>query len=235
MQYDQPQHDPYDQGDMIDDRPEARTNTLGVVGLVLSFCISPVGLLVSLVALSRRPRGFAVAGVIVGLVGTIVWGIGALLAASAWAYGPAMFKTLGDFTVIQQRLTVYAANNNGAPAPDLTTAGVPGDALVDHWGTPYVFTPGASGTWTIQIAGPDRTLDTADDARLSGTMSQAEIGRAITPMIEAAGASRAAGSATQPAPAPSTSPDPADPAGAAPDAPPASSDPPPPQPPASQP
>src|SRR5215210_2130737 len=53
--------------------PERRpSNTLGIVGFVLAFCLPPIGLILSLAALARRPRGFAIAGVIIGLLGSVM-------------------------------------------------------------------------------------------------------------------------------------------------------------------
>ncbi|MEZ6194245.1 MAG: DUF4190 domain-containing protein [Planctomycetota bacterium] len=52
-------------------------NPLGVVGFLFSLsgvlcCVTaPIGLLLSLIALRGRPRGLAIAGVILGLIGTL--------------------------------------------------------------------------------------------------------------------------------------------------------------------
>jgi hypothetical protein len=51
--------------------------TLGIVGFVLAFLASPIGLIVSIVAMvqSRKAgvkNGFALAGIIIGIIGTIV-------------------------------------------------------------------------------------------------------------------------------------------------------------------
>jgi hypothetical protein len=51
--------------------------TLGIVGFVLAFLASPIGLIISIVAMvqSRKAgvkNGFALAGIIIGIIGTIV-------------------------------------------------------------------------------------------------------------------------------------------------------------------
>lgn len=51
--------------------------TLGIVGLVLAFLAAPIGLILSIVAMvqSRKAgakNGFALAGIIIGLIGTII-------------------------------------------------------------------------------------------------------------------------------------------------------------------
>jgi hypothetical protein len=70
-------------------------NRLGVAGFALSVLglltlgvLSPLGLLVSALALSRRPRGFAVAGTIIGAAGSIALIIAAWLVIAS-LLGPA--------------------------------------------------------------------------------------------------------------------------------------------------
>ena len=62
------------------------SNGLGVAGFVLSLLgflgtcglLSPIGLILSLIALRKQPRGLAIAGVIIGAVGSL-WFLVALL------------------------------------------------------------------------------------------------------------------------------------------------------------
>jgi multisubunit Na+/H+ antiporter MnhG subunit len=61
--------------------------TLGIIGFILAILIAPVGLIISIVALvkSRRARmgnGFALAGIIIGALFTILGVIGLILFAS---------------------------------------------------------------------------------------------------------------------------------------------------------
>src|SRR4051794_20572043 len=57
----------------------APTNGLGIAGFVVSLVgliltggiLCPIGLLLSLFALFRRPRGFAIAGFIIGIIGSL--------------------------------------------------------------------------------------------------------------------------------------------------------------------
>ena len=58
------------------------SRTLGIVGLVFAFLISPVGLVISIIAMLKARKsgsrnGFALAGIIVGIIGTILLAIGA--------------------------------------------------------------------------------------------------------------------------------------------------------------
>lgn len=63
-------------------QPEPKTNTLAIVGFVLSFLLNIVGAIISLVALSQikksgeKGRGLAIAGAIIGFIGfvlSIIW------------------------------------------------------------------------------------------------------------------------------------------------------------------
>ncbi|WP_159620224.1 DUF4190 domain-containing protein [Arthrobacter zhaoguopingii] len=63
------------------------SRTLSITGLVLAFLISPVGLILSIVALVKARRsgtgnGLAVAGIIVGLLGTAILVVGAFVVMS---------------------------------------------------------------------------------------------------------------------------------------------------------
>ena len=58
------------------------TKTLGIIGLVFAVLVSPVGLVISIIAMVKARRngarnGFAVAGVIVGIIGTLLLAVGA--------------------------------------------------------------------------------------------------------------------------------------------------------------
>lgn len=208
----------------IDDRdlpPQDRgPNVLGIVGFVLAFCVSPLGLLVSLIALASRPRGFAIAGVIVGLIGSVVWGFVGIGAFAAARTG--MFQTIVEFQAASVALDTYSKNNNGAAAPSLTAAGLSGDALIDHWGTPYAYEVGPDGkSWTFTVVGPDKVRGTADDAVLTSGMNQRQIQEALEPTIQAAVTGSVGGGSgnTPPTPTPGDAPESSPAEGAAPETP----------------
>lgn len=76
--------------------------TLGIVGLVLAFLASPIGLILSIVAMvqSRKAgakNGFALAGIIIGIIGTIVLIITIIsIVALAGAAGEAINEVCGE-------------------------------------------------------------------------------------------------------------------------------------------
>lgn len=73
------QQQPYQQGYPPPGAPARPTSVVAVVGLVLAFLLSPVGVIVSAIGISdtrggrKAGRGLAIAGVVVGLVFTVLW------------------------------------------------------------------------------------------------------------------------------------------------------------------
>lgn len=193
------------------------SNPLGIVGFILAFCLSPIGLIISLIALAKQPRGFAIAGVIIGLLGSGVW------ACAIWGYS--MFGKFAtqvvelstEYKTIDESITVYQAANNGNLPPDLAALQLPGHEDVDPWNTPYKYEPSADGkTWTLTTAGIDAAFGTADDATFSSGMSESEVSKQIEGMMttyfEQKFGAPARGRRPAPAPAPTTTPAPAEPA-----------------------
>ncbi len=91
-------------------RPAA-SNGLGVAGFVVSlvglvtclWIICPIGLILSFIAMFRRPRGMAIAGFIIGLLGSL-WII-LIVALSAFALFIPRFFQIGIFLNIVEQST----------------------------------------------------------------------------------------------------------------------------------
>src|SRR3954471_6265213 len=85
------------------------SNNLGLAGFVTSLLgllscgvLSPIGLLLSLIGLTKQPRGFAVAGTIIGLIGSVflaVAGVGIVLGLMGLG---AAAKTITEYAASQQ-------------------------------------------------------------------------------------------------------------------------------------
>lgn len=188
-----------------------RSNTMGIVGFVLSFCISPIGLLISLIALAKPPRGFAIAGTVIGLIGTVIW---ASIGVGAYFGGGIMVKGFGlgmDYSVVESQLSAYAGAHNGESPPDLATAGVPESARKDPWDRDYRYERGADGKgWSMTSAGFDGQFGTADDAVFKDHMTQRDIQRVINDSIEAHMGKQGAAPSTTPTPESAPPPAPAE-------------------------
>lgn len=159
---------------------EPEKNVLGIVGFALSFCTGPIGLIISLIALKDRPRGFAIAGVIISLISTAVLGAVAWFFVWAGGIGMKVVETVQDYSTISNAISQYQGSNNGQLPPDLNALGLSSDVTTDAWGVPYRYEPSPDGqSWTLTTAGMDKTMGTADDASLNSGMSEDEVGDAM--------------------------------------------------------
>ncbi len=176
--------------------PQAdQSNTLGLAGFITSLVgfaltgglLCPVGLILSLIALRRQPRGFAIAGVVLGVMGScggciialfvlpaiaiaIAGGATVLTAAAFMLVGgiPAM-DTFDHMFQIRRAIGVYE-KQHGAPPASLSDLNLPADILDDGWGTPLQYQMmgiAPAWKWSLQTAGPDRQLEW-DDFTFSG-------------------------------------------------------------------
>lgn len=183
MMYEQPQ-----QSGRSLEMGQTESNPMGVVGFILSLtvCLSPIGLIVSLLALTKRPKGFAVAGVIIGLLASLV--LGGLIYAGRSAYP--LFKAgtelALDYKQVSTDVADYQAANNGTLPVDLAAAGVTGDALVDPWGQAYQLRVLPDGSdWRLESPGIDMQWGTKDDVSLKSGMTDNQMGEEIGKMFQA--------------------------------------------------
>jgi hypothetical protein len=170
--------------------PASETNSLGlagficsILGLVTAGILSPIGLILSLVALGRRPRGFAIAGVVIGLVGScggiVIFllfsaAILALLgiAAAIVLSDPQRLEISGDMISTAVAIEKYRDENRYLPA-SLGLLGLSESTLTDPWGERYRYDlKDPQGNFDLVSAGADRTFDTKDDVKLSALGEQ---------------------------------------------------------------
>jgi hypothetical protein len=171
--------------------PVRESNGLGIAGFFIALIgvfiptgiVAILGLLISLVALGRAPRGFATMGVLVGLFGAVVWiaitgfavlaalvvGIAVIFAGAAafMVMQPETIKVTSDMANVAIATMEYQDRNGTFPA-DLSVLGLKQSMLTDPWGSPYRFQiitddPG----FDVVSAGEDGTMGTADDVALS--------------------------------------------------------------------
>ena len=146
------------------------SNTLGVIGLLLAFCLPPLGLVLSLVALGRQPRGFAITGVFVGVVTT-----GLVVCEMPWSRSPTLpssrqIANAAEVYVDYQATEVGAVGRTIDTRRDPVDLGVAEEHAMDPWGNRYRIDPDASG-WVFRSAGPDGAWDTGDDIDLTRGMA----------------------------------------------------------------
>ncbi|MHC4769796.1 MAG: type II secretion system protein GspG [Planctomycetota bacterium] len=171
--------------------PVRESNGLGVAGFFIALIglfiptgiIALLGLLISLAALGRPPRGFAAMGVVIGLFGTVLWlvitgvvvvgglaaGVVAVLAVAAMFImtQPEIIEVTSDMFNVTIAAVEYEERNGDLP-DDLGALGLAVSTLTDPWGNPYSYRlanhdPG----FDVMSNGADGLAGTDDDMALS--------------------------------------------------------------------
>jgi hypothetical protein len=159
-------------------------NTYGLMGLIFSIVglvctcalLSPIGLLLSLIGLRNPRRGLAIAGTVVGALGTL------LLLFEAGIGGWVAFQYSAQHPYDVTRDALYDASwdiDDAVRDRQRLLTSDEGTELIKHiedgWGTAlrYLLLPGAptgyvesynaKSYYNIRSAGPDRTFATPDD------------------------------------------------------------------------
>lgn len=161
-------------------RPATGVNGLGLAGFIVSLvglatggCLSPVGFVLSLIAVFREPRGFAIAGLVIGALGLVgvglalllvgVMGIAAVMALLALGGAAGGFSTLQDARAIWPQIAETIRQDAELPASLEAMGSLPTETLTDHWGTPYVYERQDPKAASFTSAGADKALGTGDD------------------------------------------------------------------------
>ena len=184
-------HPPADQHDFnTTDQPasDGSSNPLGIAGFVLSLlCVTaPIGLIVSIIALFKQPRGFAIAGTVIGLILTSILGFFTVAAIKMWPEIKNVLEAQSDFVAIKGAIITHQNANDGQLPPDLSVLSLSSDILTDPWGTQWGYELSSDGTtFTLVSAGPDGVMNSSDDARLPESTSEQEAYEIIGEAIEA--------------------------------------------------
>jgi hypothetical protein len=128
--------------------------------------LSPLGLVMSFLALGKKPRGAAVTGVVLGLIGSAWIGILGAGAISAGMHAAAREEhqraraTQNVLTQAEGVVEHYRSETGRLPE------GIEGNKLVlsftDVWNNPVRYDLD-DNTYAIRSAGPDGKFDTGDD------------------------------------------------------------------------
>lgn len=161
-------------------------NALGVVGFVCSLVglcaggvLSPIGLIISLFGLGSRPRGWAIAGVVLGLIGTcgvlpllvavfflpiaVALLVAVGLAGALAALGGPTVEGYVDMTRIAAAAGLHREEHQVFPA-SLDGLGLDAEVLRDAHGNRYIYEVKDDGSaFRIHSAGADGVSGTGDD------------------------------------------------------------------------
>jgi len=163
------------------------TNGVGLAGFIVSLLglvgtcglLSPIGLVLSLVGLGKEPRGFAIAGTIIGAIGSlwILVAIGVLVLAGA-AVAASLIGLLGvavglsalgfdDAAEIYNGVQEYYESNGRVPAQLTDVPGVSQQQLTDAWGNQFEYEVVDNGeAYFLRSLGRDGQPGTDDDLEL---------------------------------------------------------------------
>ncbi len=173
--------------------PIRENNGLAGVGFVVSLLglvvptgiVSLLGLLISLVALSRAPRGFAAAGVFFGLLGAAFWLIFLVLALAVGMLAalvgavvfagifmltqPEVIEVTTDMANLALGIQYYEQQEQEMPEA-LDDLGLGVATLTDPWGNRYRYVLAANTEpgFDVWSSGQDGEFETDDDLALSG-------------------------------------------------------------------
>lgn len=160
----------------------AEKNTLAIIGLTVSVVglftlgiLSPLGLAASIAAVLRPPRGIAIAGIILGLIGTVL-----LLVFTLPLYLPRAVREVGVTATVNDALGSRAAQDtytllrgaadrldarrpDNGDAPPLADGQAATSGSRDSWVTTIRYALVDDTTFELRSAGPDRLFDTEDD------------------------------------------------------------------------
>src|ERR1043165_6610289 len=168
------------------DRPPA--NGLGIAGFVVSLvglfscgCLSIVGIIVSGLTLKRRPRGFAIAGLVIGLLGLVMLSAAILVVRASGGF--TILPAIWHGSLVADGIQDYQRKHNGAMPTSWSD--LPGGPATDLWGRPYRFELLPDGQRVQLVSdGADGVSGTPDDVfvLIEGDEVDAEIGHAPTPL-----------------------------------------------------
>ena len=179
MNYDPDFPPPMDEG-------SSSSNPLGVVGFVLSFCTGPVGLIISLIALRKQPRGLAIAGVVIGSLTTLVGGCCGLAFYLVAPFVKPALTTVEHFGVVKSAVDVYYTKHDKRLPKSIDDLNLSTDSRLDGWGTQMRFEPGADGkSWKLVAASADKAFDTEDDMVLESGMTDQEVSEQVQDALRA--------------------------------------------------
>jgi hypothetical protein len=175
--------------------PVSQRNGLGTFGFFVALIgafiptgiVALLGLVLSLAAIGRSPRGMASMGVIIGLLGTVFWlavmgaalvvgvvaaiGFGLVAAAGFAVMNPEVLEVSSDMVNVVVAVEEYKRDHNERP-DELASLALGVSITTDPWGGTYRLAsadPSANDGLDFDIVsgGPDGKFETEDDIRLS--------------------------------------------------------------------
>lgn len=171
---------------MTNGHPQAsradQSNGLGLAGFIVSLIgfvscglISPIGLIMSIIAMKREPKGFAIAGLVLGILGSlwmlvvvgfvlVMGGLAAAAAAVGIAGGISSAKSMKEMIELTPIVEQYQIDNGALPTSVSQLPGVTSEQITDEWGNQYLIVPDSSANgFSLVSMGPDGQASSGDE------------------------------------------------------------------------
>lgn len=163
-----------------------QSNGLGIAGFIVSLLgiigtcglLSPVGLVMSIIAMKREPKGFAIAGLVLGIIGSLsvligviligLFGVAAVLAAIGISAAAPPIHATAEMVRLTHTVAQYRTDHGSLPAAVSQLPGLSHDQITDPWGNAYLIVPDTSPDgFSIVSVGPDGQPSTGDEITYS--------------------------------------------------------------------
>ena len=156
---------------------ETQSNSLGIAGFIVSLVgflggcfggalLCPIGLILSAVAIRRPPKGFAIAGLILGILGSLWLLIGVLFLGGIGALSLAALSGFKDqirFVAVDSAIQHYYNDSGFLPASLSEVESKYSKELPAEISKDMVYRPTSLTGYEIRLPGPDKMPGTADD------------------------------------------------------------------------
>lgn len=154
------------------------SNGLGIAGFIVSLLgpctcgvLSPIGLVLSSMALFRPPRGFAIAGTVLGVLGTVLLSVavvGLFQFSNVTGIGVLQFPTFAQTSpqMIEATEVIDDYYSQQNALPDEAEGQRLLSGRTDVWGAALRYRRLDANQYAIVSAGPDGQFDTDDDLSL---------------------------------------------------------------------
>ena len=158
----------------------SQSNGMGIAGFVVSLVgfiscglLSPIGCILSLMGLRQEPRGLAIAGLVLGLVGSAwlaLFGFACIagtlgLSVAAKTAGAALSTSVSVTSVCSVVQEYGQAHQGKLPSEKELKAVLQRDGkpTKDAWGNELRYRITGASNYEVRSAGPDGKFDTGDD------------------------------------------------------------------------
>ncbi len=154
------------------------TNSIGLAGFIVSLVgfvscglLSPIGFILSLFGLTRSPKGFAIAGTIIGGLGSLFFvfvGLAIILALLGMGAIAERVAVDAQLSIASQLIEDRWAETGALPNDQDGQVVI--DRLSDPWGSTLRYTATGADVYIIASAGEDLAFDTEDDLTTADMM-----------------------------------------------------------------